>query len=251
MKKINIHKLSKIAVGLNIEGYHPALSLSEFKGRNNCKWYNIVQVIDEPLKGETFDKIIKIKKDNNYDLIEEAVSIDLTILFKTFVDFITCVSTKTDGDILVHIHQLKGTTLIGEKIECILKHMKPDITERIQIIYDELITTTESNDFDGTSYNVKRINYTKEYPNIKSMISLSQCAGFDVKPGSWIVPDRFMDFDVKTNTIDQTNQKFVNNHAFDIMKELRLPYIKGNILVVNDLWNPDITDDTNNFIYMI
>lgn len=242
MNKIRIQDLSEIAVGLNIEGCYPATRLPQI-----CKWYNIIQVIDEPLKGETFEKVIKTKEENSYECIEEAVGIDINKLLKMFIDFIKSIADKTQGDILVHIHQLKGSTMIGEKLENMLRNTYTELMNRLKIIYDELDNCTDAL-FDGTSYNVKKIDYSKEYPTIKSMISLSQCAGFGVKPETWIIPNSFMDFDVKTNTIDKTNQMFCQNSAYDIMNELYIPYVKGNILVVNDLWNPDVNDPINNMI---
>lgn len=242
MEKITFQYLPKIAIGLNIEGCSPAMRLPQ-----QCKWYNIVQVIDEPLKGETFDKVIKTKIENSYECIEEAVGIDMNELLKTIIDFITSIADRTKGDILVHIHQLKGSTMIGEKLEYIMRTTYTDLMHRLRIIYDELENNTD-NCFDGTQYNVKKIDYSKEYPTIKSMVSLSQCAGFGANPGTWIIPKSFMNFDVKTNTIDKTNQMCCQNGADDIMNELHIPYVKGNILVVNNLWNPDLNDPINNMI---
>src|SRR5271170_628835 len=45
-----------------------------------------------------------------------------------------------------------------------------------------------------------------------------------------------MDFDVKNNIIF-TNTKYVKNN---IEKFIEFEYVRGNILVVNDLWNPDL-----------
>lgn len=211
---IKLSELSNIAAGLNIEGYRPTLTLP-----NNCKWYNIVQVIDTPLIGNTFDKVMKKVRDNNYELIEMAVSIDIQNFVDQLVDLIIKIKAKHQN-LLVHVHQYTGTTVL-DKI----------LSEKtgLQVILDT------------TNFFETPINYTEKYPNIDGLLSISQCAGFGLEEGTWIIPDKFLEFDVKNNCI-KTKSVSVANH---VERFVNFSYVKGNILIVNDLWNPSDEDIAN------
>lgn len=206
---INICNLDQIAIGLNIEGYRPTLTLPK-----NCKWYNIVQAIDEPLKGTNFNDVMKIVKDNHYEYIEQAVDININNFICKLVNLINKISTN-HKNVLVHVHQYVGTTILNKTLE-----------------KETGIKTI----LDTTNFYENPIDYQKVYPDIDALISISQCAGFGVKAGTWIVPTGFMDFDVVNNVI-LTKKILTENHITDFIK---FDYMEGNILVVNDLWNPNI-----------
>jgi uncharacterized protein len=204
--------LDKLAVGLNIEGYRPAENLAK-----SCKWFNIVQVIDEPISGVTFDDImIKVKK-NNYEYIEQAIGLDIPKFINQLTQII-CDIKKDHKNVLVHVHQFENSTILSKTLHEKIKDIK--------IIIDK------------THYYEHPVNYKIDYPNIDALISISQCAGFGLKAGTWIIPNSFMNFDVKNNII-YTDLKYVgiNNH---VEKYIKFDYIKGNILVVDDLWNPNL-----------
>jgi len=210
---IKLAELPTIALGLNIEGYRPTLTLPK-----DCKWYNIVQAIDKPLNGITFDDIMTKQKLHHYPLIEQTVdNIDIEIWIASLVDIINEIK-KHHTNLLVHIHQYTGTTILDK-----ILHQKTGMT----VILDQ------------TNFFESPIDYQKQYPDIDGLLSLSQCAGLGVKAGQWIVPDKFYEFDVIENSICMT-PKYVKN---DILKFINFEYVVGSILVVNALWNP-VMDDT-------
>ncbi len=215
----NLKRLSSISRGLNIEGCLPYQYLPM-----GCKWYNLVQVIDEPLSGDTFDKVMERVRDQNYDLIEQAVGIDI----EKFLDQLTTIITNIKKDhvnLLVHVHQYTGTTKLHKILE-----------ERtgVKCILDE------------TNFFETPMNYSREYPKIDGLISLSQCAGLECSPGSWIVPKYYLLFNVKERII-HNEPRYAINH---IKKYLPpdFEYISSPILAVNELWNPDSTQDE---VYLI
>ncbi len=209
---INISNLGDISVGLNIEGLDPSYYKS-----GDCKWYNIVQVIDEPLKGETFEKVMENKNNNKCDYIEEAVGIDKDNFISQLVNLIKNIS-KDHKKVLVHVHQYKGSTILDRTLE---------EKTGIECILDE------------TNFNEFPVEYKTLYPDIDALISISQCAGFNQPPGTWIIPTTYMTFDVKNNII-YTERMYAMNY---IKPYVDFEYIEGNILTVNDLWNPDIKKD--------
>jgi len=207
---IHVTKLSDIAVGLNIEGYEPSQYLPP-----GCKWYNIIQVIDEPLDGITFDYVMQKVKKYNYEFIEQAIGINIDDLLNKIVTFIEKIKPY-HKNLLVHVHQYTGTTMLHKAIE--------DRTGIKAIL-------------DVTNFYDNPIDYAKDYPDIDGLISLSQCAGFNVPAGSWIIPTSFMVFDVVHNII-YTKKLSAKNDA----DKYFTPDQTGNILMVNDLWNPMIVD---------
>ncbi|AYV78387.1 MAG: hypothetical protein Edafosvirus11_22 [Edafosvirus sp.] len=206
---LELKSLNTIAVGLNIEGHRPTLTLPK-----KCKWYNIIQVIDEPLAGINFDHIMKSVNDNKYNLIEKAIGIDIDNFVSQLVEVITKIA-KNHINPLVHVHQYTGTTILNQILES---------------------KTGIKTILDTTNFFETPISYEEKYPNIDALISISQCAGFGLKAGTWIIPTSFMEFDVKNNIID-TKKIFAENN---IKKYVHFDYIEGNILVVNDLWNPNL-----------
>ena len=70
---LEFQNFSNFYSGLNIEGCRPSKQLPL-----NCTWYNIIQVIDEPLNGITFDKVMGKVENNNFSYIEQTIpNIDL------------------------------------------------------------------------------------------------------------------------------------------------------------------------------
>jgi hypothetical protein len=55
-----------------------------------------------------------------------------------------------------------------------------------------------------------------------------------VDAGTWILPIGFFNFDVRRNIIYLKTPEFTNS----IEKYIEFEFVKGNIIVVNDLWNP-------------
>lgn len=210
-RHININNLPDIAVGLNIEGYKPTLHLPK-----HCKWYNIVQVIDEPLQGTNFDDIMEIVTRCKYDYIEQAANINIENFLNQLETFVNSIA-KNHKNVLIHVHQYTGTTILAKTLQ-----------ERtsIKTILDE------TNFFDHP------VHYDESYPEIDALISISQCAGFGKKAGQWIIPTSYMEFDVHKNII-YTQKIVVDNGA---KEHFPFDHVEGNILIVNDLWNPDINN---------
>lgn len=206
---INIFNLDDISVGLNIEGNHPSYFIPK-----NCKWYNIVQVIDEPLKGKTFEKVMENKYNNKYDYIEEAVGIDKDNFISQLVDLIKRIS-KDHKNVLVHVHQANGSTILDRTLE---------EATGIKCILDEI------------NFYEHSVEYKTAYPDIDALISISQCAGFNQPPGTWIIPTTYMTMDIDNNII-YTECLYAMNY---IRPYVNFDYIMGNILVVKDLWNPNV-----------
>ncbi len=70
-----VRNLDQIAGGLNIEGGFPAQQLAKTCGHSNpVLWANLILVLDRPLIDQVvFDRIVKLKVDNNYPLLENAI----------------------------------------------------------------------------------------------------------------------------------------------------------------------------------
>ncbi len=216
MTQIKLSELSSIALGLNIEGCRPTLSLPD-----GCKWYNLIQVIDTPLAGTTFDKVMASVKNNNYSLIEQAVNIDIDKFIDQLSNLVKEISVH-HKNLLVHVHQYTGTTILD------------------RLIYEKTGIKTI---LDTTNFFETPTNYAKDYPDIDGLVSISQCAGFGLKEGSWIVPDNFFEFNVHTNKI--YDKALPSKASNDVQKFIKFEHEIGNILVVNDLWNPTDEDILN------
>lgn len=201
-------------LGLNIEGHRPSLTMPM-----GCKWYNIVQAIDEPLNGLDFNAVMKSVKDNGYQYIEQAVGINIEVFLSQLTSLINNIAQEHDrAKVLVHVHQYTGTTILDRTLE---------EQTGIKTILDQ------------TNFFESSIDYTKEYPDITALISISQCAGLGVPAGSWIVPTYFMEFDVRNNVI-YTKPIYVENCVRPYIRNFS--WLDVPILVVNDLWNPDLEE---------
>lgn len=209
---LSLCDLPTISVGLNIEGMRPTLTLP-----NGCVWYNIIQAIDEPLNGVTFDNIMEKKRKYGFDLIEQTVdNIDIEKFITTLVNLINKIKVN-HKKLLVHIHQYTGTTILNK-----ILHERTGAT----VILDQ------------TNFFESPINYCDEHGDIDGLFSISQCAGIGTSAGTWIIPSGFLDFDVNSNTVS-TNAKKCDNQIKKYV-DSDFEYVEGNILVVNDLWNPKV-----------
>lgn len=208
-----IKNLSEIACGINIEGCRPQNFLPD-----NCKWFNIIQVIDTPLTGNTFDFIMEEMYYLNCKTIEEAAGIEV----KSFInDIVTLVNNikKDYSKLLIHVHQDKNTTCLHYILSKILN---------MTILVD-----------DGNFF-CNPIDYGKLYPDTDAILSISQCAGLGKKTGCYIIPSGFMEFDVDNNIIF-TDKKYMD---MEIEKYISFDYAIGSILYVTKIWNPiNINED--------
>lgn len=204
--------LSSIAHGLNIEGCNPSFLLPK-----SCVWYNVIQAIDQPLEGFTFDDVMYKKSVNKFDLIEQ--SIDCINIDKFIDDLVNLIDKikLNHKKLLVHVHQKTGTTTLDKILQ---------EKTGVNVILDEI------------DFFVTPVNYAEKYPDIDGLLSISQCAGLYAKAGEWVVPSLFFNFDVNKNIITLNSPQF--NNA--IKKYIDFPFVEGPILVVNGLWNPTSDD---------
>lgn len=163
-----------------------------------------------------FDDIMSSVKNNSYNYIEQAVCIDVNILMEQLTTFVNNIK-KDHKNILMHVHQYTGTTKLSEALENI---------------------TSVKTILDKTNFYEHPVNYKELYPNINALISIPQCAGFNIKAGEWIIPKNFMNYDI-INDIIYTNKITVENNASEYFP---YNYTEGTIIIVDNLWNPNIDD---------
>lgn len=204
-------QLDKIAIGLNIEGVNPSRFLPE-----GADWFNLILAVDEPMTGLTFDLVMDKVKTNNFKLIEESIDeFDVDTYINLLVKI--CLQLKQKyKKVLIHVHQYEGTTILHKILE------KETGIKAI---------------LDGTNFFLNSCDYKKDYPDVDCLFSISQCASLSekVKAGTLIVGENFYPFDPVKNQISLKAAK-AKNRIEDYLVNVK--YIKGNILVVNDLWNP-------------
>jgi len=218
-------QIGDIAIGLNIEGSRPSKNLP-----NKCDWFNLILAVDQPLIGDTFDRVMERVKDNNHEYIEQAIAnFDVNKYIDDLVKVINSIKLKKYKNMLIHVHQYSGTTTLDRTIE--------DITG--------IRTIT-----DNTNYYDEPVNYKDQHPQIDCLISLSQCASLSdhCKAGAFIVPKMFMEYDVK-HKIVYTNSEVAMNNIVEHLSGITYQY--GNILMVNDLWNPSEDDIMNEGVLLL
>ena len=262
---LHLRNINTVARGLNIEGNRPLSYLP-----SQCKWFNILQVVDTPITCNNLDTsadisanvsvntsadtgingnsniedIIHKSQSEGFDYIEEIVGINVEDLVTKLSKLILNIS-KDFSNPLVHVHQYTGTTKLAETLQR---------NTGIKAILDL------------ENYYNTPVNYVDEYPNIDCLISISQCAGFVDPPGTFIVPTGYIEYDIDYNVIYNTtlplNTTECNTISLpytteckdinkcgntgcsyltkygDIRKYIDFEYVEGNILVVNDLWHP-------------
>jgi HD superfamily phosphodiesterase len=210
---LSTRRLAQVAVGLNIEGPRPTANLPR-----GCKWYNLVQSVDEPLKGDTFDEVMRRTREHKYDYIEQAVGINIP----TFLDQLASLLGEIKArhkKVLVHVHQYRGTTILDKTLARL---------SGLHVILDE------TNFFEGP------LNYAKLYPDIDALVSLSQCAGLGTVAGQWILPTHFLRFDANHSLLfSEPLHPSVPNSASELKLSGWPPVVKGPLLFVDGLWNPD------------
>ncbi|CAE7946475.1 unnamed protein product, partial [Symbiodinium sp. KB8] len=187
--------------GLNIEGPGPYLNMPQ-----GCTWYNIVQVIDDPTKGHTFDAVMAKVRAEKLDFIETAVGIDIQAYIADLVAKIMELKAK-HNNILLHVHQYAGTTKLAEVLE---------IKTGLHCITDK------------TNFAEHPVDYAQDYPHIDALVSISQCAGFGLAPGTVFYPDRFDVLDADLHVIHRTETIVTNGWATEPCR----------MLVTDRLWNP-------------
>ncbi len=213
----------KIAVGLNIEGYHPARTLPQF-----ADWFNIILAVDEPLNGITFDDVMQSVKENKYQYIEQAIpGFDL----ETYIDRMVLLINRIKKDynnVLIHVHQYTGTTILDKILQ-----------ERTGV-YTIL---------DVTNFHELPVNYKERYPKLDCLISISQCAALDSKAGDLIIANSWYDYNVKKGELSGF---FFMPYNEDRKKYFEgIPYKIGTILVVDDLWNPTKHEIESDGVYIL
>ena len=221
--------IESIAIGLNIEGCNPYKLMPK-----RCEWYNLIIAVDEPLNGITFDNVMDKVKSRDLKYIEEAIDdFDIDNFISTLVKIIKDIeSLNCYKNILIHVHQYTGTTILHETLKQL---------------------TGINTILDTTNFFESPTNYSIMYPDIDCLISISQCASLSktCRAGTFILPTSFYSFDVRENKIYVGDNKFENNiEPYLILQDIE--YVHGNILVVNDLWNPtktEIDNDTLTLIY--
>ena len=210
---ITVKKIGDIALGLNIEGCRPINFLSEY-----CKWFNIIQVIDTPLTGNFLMDIIEELHFFNYSTVEETAGIDIVVFMNNIVKLVKNIK-KDYPNLLVHVHQKKENT----KLNILLSNLL-----QTKIIMDDI------------NFYLTPVDYEKFYPDIDAVLSISQCSGFNLSTGCYIVPDSFMEFDTHDNII--YTEKII--HHTEIIKYIDFDYKIGSILFVKEQWIPyELNDD--------
>jgi len=269
MQQIKISELDKIAYGLNIEGGHPYRDL--MAKNKNAIWANLIVVLDRPIADNmSFDNVMDIVKNNNYPLLENAIetlneSQFLATFLLTTIYYIVSTGNKSSS-IMIHFHQ---DVIANNLIKIFDDHLK-NLLQILTIPHNNVKITYRTDD---QTY----LHTPKEYDRVDILISFSQCAGLSpvYAPGSILVADTFVPYDVTTNTIcfgkkyhatndifrslfemikqdyhsiiiDYVNKTYVSHNpnkkhqACPIVAE---DFVVTEILQVNDLWNPTNPDE--------
>ena len=219
-------ELYSLAKGLDIEGGWPAQDL------NNGKWINLVIVLDRPLiDHDLFDDIFA---NNKYPLLENAIEqLDesrMLVAYLTIIGYyiyngrnMVGISTSDTLRITVHIHQ---------DVTC------QPLIDLLRSYVDDLFSM-ESVTID---YCCDQKWYKRRTYQTDILISLSQCAGLsELEPGTLLVPDTFIPYDIKNRAVHITRQYFVNNDLIGKIKdilnskyhELSMKYIQQHYISAN------------------
>jgi hypothetical protein len=266
MSHIQLKDLYTIAGGLNIEGGFPKRDLP----KKSSLWVNLVLVLDRPLIDNiVFDDIFK---NNKYPLLENAIEeinekhfmMAYVLILAYYIDNCKKLLNQDHANILIYVHQDTHSValidLLKNYIKDITAYFKTDMSN-INISYK-----TDTGSYATTNDN--------NFKDIDLLISLSQCAGLDPKlgPGALIVPNKFIPYDIDTNTIQLNKTYTVDNHLVNELQTIvkstynfyAMSYINSNymsynknkngtdpiiklhekdfyrtpILQVNKLWNP-------------
>ncbi|XWV26537.1 hypothetical protein QJ857_gp0530 [Tupanvirus soda lake] len=265
---MELEQLYQLAGGLNIEGGYPILDL--LKTNPKGKWINLILVLDRPLVDNvTFDELFL---NNKYPLLENAIDnlnenhflASYLMIVGYYIDNIHKICNKNETEymnITIHLHQdiasIALLNLLKKYVDDMIKNNQLE-NKKININY-----LTDNKTYVCSEHN---------YGNTDLLISLSQCAGLDPKllPGSLIIPNKFVPYDIDTNTVYESlsynvpnllNQD-LNSIIYSKFNSYSVKYINDNytsanpnkkffaknfsqndfnftnILQVNELWNP-------------
>lgn len=171
---IALEELGTLYEGLNIEGCRPPAYLPR-----GAAWYNVAQVIDDLLRGDNFEDVMRRVQQGALRFIEEAVGIDVQAYLDTLAALVARLSKLHPG-LLVHVHQYEGTTALAQELEA---------RTGVRCILDK------------TNFYEHPVDYSSITPAVDAVLSVSQCAGFGHAPGTLLYPDRFHAFNVAQGTI--------------------------------------------------
>jgi hypothetical protein len=274
-----VGELDQIAGGLNIEGGFPAHELVKTCGfqLDQTLWANFILVLDRPLIDQViFDKIVQIKNDNNYPLLENAIEeinechfmVAFYMVISHYLNHghkLTGVPLTNQLNVTIHVHQDRNCQPLIE----IIQKMVTDILSKSMMQNAQINVTYRS---DNPSYADAKTD--KNYENTHILLSLSQCAGLDAQyaTGSLLLSDTFVPYDIENREIKLSDSYQVKNDLVDRIGEIiisvanqeAVDWVKHNyrsanplkllrdrprvltlhdfpqtqILQVNQLWNP-------------
>lgn len=261
----DIHLVGKVG---NIEGGLPALKLQ----KNNTKslWANLVVILDRPWEDITFDELFRQVEEKKYKMLENGINClnehKFLIAYMSIILYYLNNGHKLLNleknkllHIKIHLHQDKRFNKILQLIELYLIQLHDHIKNPFRVTY--------------ASDNWTYMTTDEKYDDTDILLSFSQCVGLDSKlvPGTLIVPNEFIPFDIQNNKIhicdkynvvndlieklpmifeskyvsiatDHINSKYVSdneskkNHIGTIINEH--DFIVTPVLQLNGLWNP-------------
>lgn len=266
--------------GLNIEGGYPG---QDFKG----VWANAVLILDCPLAGKgNFDELQKkVYKMREASLSSTQGTDNKIVLLESGVEDIDERSFLSFQLALISYYLEKYTSLA-----IWIHQMPPDAKELIKLLSGYVNRMKKMMNREGSTITFYHDDpYYRKGDLLKMMgkhdilISLSQCAGLssssiqgahNLKAGTFIIPNAFIPFDVKTNTIYESKKYQVNNSLIDNLDKIDIKHysiadkllqsyissnpekkfgvdkpniIKGELLQVADIWNPTSPNEIVHF----
>jgi hypothetical protein len=199
--------LGRVAAGLNIEGGYPGIDAGP-----NCRWINVVSVLDRPLVDNLpFDQLKQKVLENKYDLLEAGVDmLDEKRLLQILISILSFYISKYKS-IIVHIHQAPED---AKGLQSILQQAVNEMATDCKIQWRtdnpfyirQPLTQPQASTPQTAAVAVVAAA-------AECVLSLSQCAGFlsCQPPGTLLIPSRFVPFDVKSNTVYMSKSYEVAN----------------------------------------
>lgn len=256
-----IDQLSKLAIGLNIEGGFPSIDLAKINGHKI--WTNLILVLDRPLIDNIiFDDLVK---NNPYPLLENAIDeineYQLFAVYLMIIGYYLEMANQKSLNVTIHIHQngnLKSCQIFTDIVKKQVVHLMENYKFKVQVNYL----------MDNEHYQNTIVNYNET----DILISLSQCAGLDpnIAAGAFIISNTFIPYDIDMKKINSSYQvtndlmeniesiigskynqfgvnyvnknyksfnEIKNKHHFATVSKYD-DFYQGKILQVNKLWNP-------------
>lgn len=205
MAFLAVNQLHDIAGGLNIEGGFPSIALNQTCQHSDAKlWANLILVLDRPLVDHViFDEIVRIKTDNQYPLLENAIEEINECHFMTAYYMIIAYYYNEGRQIL----NLNNNQSLGITIHVHQDRNCQPLLDLIQSMVNDVICESKDKNVnvsirsDDPSYASNLTN--KDYQNTHILISLSQCAGLDPKyaTGSLLMSSTFVPYDIENREI--------------------------------------------------